>query len=235
MFVFSHAFGNCSSLKSAKLLQSIELHTILTSKCFHSLSSAGVPAAEFEQALNDINEDINNVQIVFEDTVENNENTSDIMNTPNSVDSKARTSVSSEDGAISQAASKHVPARNLAVEVRRQPLGNHCRSNVPNVVLAGQRYEQRKKQRMAEVERVEREQRQFHAKKVPNFHSIHAARNARRAIEVKVTVPVTPRVVHNHRKNLERVRAKVSDLIQFTLINSRINRLILFPRIATRS
>lgn len=213
----------------------IQFHHNLTSKYVFFLSPSGYPAAEFEQAMNDINEDINNIEIVFEETVGNNENNSAILNTPNSVESREQTPNSTDNGAVAQ------PARQLDV-VRHPPPPMNC-AKVPNVVLAGRMYEQKRKQRMAEIERKEREQRQFHAKKVPNFHSIHAARNARRAIEdIKITVPVTPRVVHNHRKNLERVRAKVSNFIEFycsfqnltTILNMKLIFVIHFHYQATR-
>lgn len=153
-------------------------------------------------------EDLNTIKIQFEDTIENNENNSNIVNTPNSVCSLTQTSTSSDDGVLTK---RGHPIRNLNDGSRPRQINTHAtHSAVPHVYLAGQIYEQKKKLRMAELERKEREQRQFHAKKAPNFNSIHAADNAKRVNqEHKHTVPKTPKVIHNHRKNYERVQAKV--------------------------
>lgn len=106
-----------------------------------------------------------------------------------------------------------VVARNEVVKSKPQPVQRYPmnRPMVPNVVLTGKLYEDRRKARMQKIEKIEREQRQFHAKRVPNFNSIHAAQSVKRANdEPKFTIPVTPKVVHHHRKNLERIRIKVS-------------------------
>lgn len=180
-----------------------------------------VPDAEApgkEQAINEINRNMNNIQIIFEDTV-NSENNSNYLNC--SVDSRPPTSPKQDDNDTDSgngASNCESPiANHVAVKTepkpKPKPPRNHVpnRPIVPNVVFAGQLYEQRRKLRMQQLERTEREQRKFHAKKVPNFNSIHAAQGAKLAAEEpKFTVPVTPKVVHHHRKNLERVRAKVS-------------------------
>lgn len=151
-------------------------------------------------------EDLNTIKIQFEDTIENNENSSNIINTPNSVDSQNQTPPSPNEHGQQ--------ARNLAGELKPRQINNYAKhgySAVPHVYLAGQIYEQKKKQRMQQLERKEREQRQFHAKKAPDFHSIHAARNAKKVVpEHKHTVPTTPKVVHNHRKEMERIQARVT-------------------------
>lgn len=178
------------------------------------------PIPENEQAMNEINKNMNNIQIIFEDTV-NSENNSNFLNC--SVDSRPPASPQHDDNDTDSgngASNCESPiANNLAAKLgpkskpKPKPVRNHApnRPNVPNVVFTGQLYEQRRKMRMQQLERIEREQRKFHAQKVPNFSSIHAAQGAKLAAEEpKFTIPVTPKVVHHHRKNLERVRAKVS-------------------------
>lgn len=66
-------------------------------------------------------------------------------------------------------------------------------------------------------EKEEREKRRFHAKKAPNFHAIHAIQHEKehRREEEKmerVTIPTTPKVVHRHRQNMERVKEKVRNV-----------------------
>lgn len=159
---------------------------------------------------------MNNIQIIFEDTVDS-ENNSNLLNC--SVDSRQRSSPNPDDNDSGNGASncESPTAKNLVVKPKpkAKPPQSHTlnRPNVPNVVFTGQLYEQRRIWRMREIERKEREQRKFHAKKVPNFNSIHAAQSAKHsAEEPKFTIPVTPKVVHHHRMNLERIRAKVSSM-----------------------
>ena len=177
------------------------------------MSGAALP--EYEQTMNEVNRNMNNIQIIFEDTVDS-ENNSNILNC--SVDSRPRKSPIADDNDSGNGASncESPTTSNIVVtpKPKSKPLRNHAanRPNVPHVVFAGQLYEQRRKLRMQQIERIERAQRQFHAKKVPNFHSIHAAQSAKQtaAEDPKFTIPVTPKVVHHHRMNLERIRAKVS-------------------------
>lgn len=94
-----------------------------------------------------------------------------------------------------------------------RPLAPHNAKdqNVPNYIKSIQLYEAKKKMRMQKLQMKEKEQRTFHAKPAPNFLAIHEARTQKKSIEdLKITVPVTPKVVHNHRKNMERLKAKVS-------------------------
>lgn len=190
--------------------------------------ASGAAASENEKAMNEINRNMNNIQIIFEDTV-NSENNSNFLNC--SVDSRPPASPKQEDndtdsGNGASNCESPVSINHLAVKPgpkpkanpKPKPLRNHApnRPNVPNVVLTGQMYEERRKIRMQILERNEREKRKFHAQKVPNFNSIHAAQGARLAAEEpKFTVPVTPKVVHHHRKNLERVQAKVSSSCKY--------------------
>lgn len=178
----------------------------------HLFFSAGA-GLDHEQALNEINKNINDIQIIFEDTVDS-ENNSNYLNC--SVESRPRTSPIPDDDDSGKGASHcESPTTAAVVKPKPKPLRSNAvnRPNVPHVVFAGQLYEQRRKLRMQQIIRAEREQRQFHAKRVPNFTSIHAAQSARRpAEEPKFTIPVTPKVVHTHRKNLERIRAKVSSI-----------------------
>lgn len=164
-------------------------------------------------------EDLNTIKIQFEDTIENNENSSHVMNTPNSVDSPNQTPPSSIESGQQE--------RNLAGGLKPRQINNYAKtgySAVPHVYLAGQIYEQKKKLRMQELERKEREQRQFHAKRAPDFNSIHAARNAKKVVqEHKHTIPTTPKVVHNHRKEMERIQAKVNILISCLQMESKLN------------
>lgn len=172
------------------------------------------------------NQNSNNIRIIFEDTVDS-ENNSNYLNC--SADSRPQTSPIANDhddsgNGASNCESPTTATHNL--DAKPKPLRNKSpvrRPNVPNVVLAGKLYEQRRKERMQQIVRVEREQRQFHAKKVPNFNSIHAAQSAKRPTdEPKFTIPVTPKVVHHHRKNLERIRIKVSSIaLMFGAIRSR--------------
>lgn len=161
-----------------------------------------------------MDENQRNIKFIFENTVqENNENCSSIINTPNSVDSLAQTPESSD--ADERATGSATPERELPVRNMKPRTPNFASRpkvpNVPNVVLAGKIYEQKRIHRMEEILRKEREQRQFHAKKAPNFNSMHAARTAKRSNdEPNYTTPVTPNVVHHHRKNVERIRIKVS-------------------------
>lgn len=66
-------------------------------------------------------------------------------------------------------------------------------------------------------EKEEREKRKFHAKRAPNFHAIHAVQHEKehRREEEKmerVTIPTTPKVVHRHRQNMERIKEKVRNV-----------------------
>lgn len=171
--------------------------------------AAGAARPETEQTVNS-----NNIQIIFEDTVDS-ENNSNFLNC--SVGSRPLTSpiLDDDDSGKGTSNCESPITNNLVVEPKPkpQPIQNHAmdRPNVPRVVFAGQLYEHNRKMRMQQIVRTEREQRQFHAKKIPNFNSIHAAQCARRLVEEpKFTIPVTPKVIRNHLKNLERVRAKVS-------------------------
>lgn len=92
----------------------------------------------------------------------------------------------------------------------RVPLCQH-NQQVPNVYLHGELYKQRREIRMKVLEQKERDQRKFHAKPAPNFTVIHAVQAQKRVQEEpKVTVPITPRVVHSHRRYHDLVKAKVS-------------------------
>lgn len=175
--------------------------------------------------MNQINRNMNNIQIIFEDTVDS-ENNSNFLNC--SVDSRPRSSPRQDDidndsdsgNGASNCASPNANNLNLAAaqsepKPKPKPLRSHAtnRPIVPNVASVAQVYEQRQKMRMQQIERIEREQRKFHARKVPNFSLIHAAQGAKLAAEEpKSTIPVTPKVVHHHRENLIRVRAKVSSV-----------------------
>lgn len=180
---------------------------------------------EYERTVNQINRNMNNIRIIFEDTV-NSENNSNYLNS--SVDSRPRTPTNPDDNDSGNGASncESPTPENVVVKPKPKPkpLQSHAinRPNVPNAVFVGQLYEQRRKLRMQQIERKEREQRKFHAKNVPNFNSIHAAQSAKQATEEpKITIPVTPKVVHHHLKNLERVRAKVSKM-SFYFVHSII-------------
>lgn len=170
--------------------------------------AAGKPT-KYKQSIGEVYDNLSGVQFEFEDTAQD-ENNSNILNTPNAQD-RSDTNFGRGEFLAPTAISPITPEppRTYAT-VTAAAVTAINRPKVPNVVLAGKQYEQNRKMRMEKIEREEREKRQFHAKKVPNFNSIHAARAAKHADdEPKITVPITPRVVHNHRKNLERIRMKV--------------------------
>lgn len=105
---------------------------------------------------------------------------------------------SSEEGHIGQS------------QQQRVPLSQH-NQQVPSVYLRGELYKQRREVRMKVLEQKEREQRKFHAKPAPNFTAIHAVHAHKRTQEEpKITVPITPRVVHSHRRFYGLAKAKVS-------------------------
>lgn len=162
-------------------------------------------------------EDFNEEKFVFENTdtdiiaegenIENNEN--DIKEkTPIDLDNLS-SSLDEVQIDINKAEQTPKPRNDI-----RKPLNIH-NPKVPNVVRLGQLYEARKKYRMEKIEKEEREKRKFHAKPAPNFSSIHAAQSQKRNFEEhKITVPVTPRVVHTHRENMKKIKAKVCILLK---------------------
>lgn len=80
-----------------------------------------------------------------------------------------------------------------------------------NVVRAGKLYEERKKQRMEELERIEREKRKFHSKPAPNFRAIHAAQEHNKIERpMKVTIPTTPLAIKHDREHKQRWQKRVS-------------------------
>lgn len=92
----------------------------------------------------------------------------------------------------------------------RVPMGQH-NQHVPSAYLSGDMYKKKREFRMKVIEQQEREQRKFHAKPAPNFTVIHAVQAQKRTQEEpKITVPVTPRVVHSHRRYNVLAKAKVS-------------------------
>lgn len=85
-----------------------------------------------------------------------------------------------------------------------------------NVVRVGKQYEQRKKARMEELERIEREKRKFRSKPAPNFSAIHAAMDNKRAeFQQKLTIPSTPLVVKHDREMKQLWQKRVSFLLFF--------------------
>lgn len=108
-------------------------------------------------------------------------------------------------------------------EVHRGYTKAVTKPKVFNVVESVKFYEERKKHRLAEIERKEREQRKFVAKPAPKFDSIHAAANQKRSAsheKLRVTIPVTPKVVHHHRQNIEKLKTKVCLPIGYLFLNT---------------
>lgn len=171
-----------------------------------------------EEAHN-FNEDLNNVEILFEDTdveikeeiVENIENMENMDNNENNIkelNSIDSDNLSSSLDEVHIDTNKKIQSKKPCSNVQK-PMSLH-NPKVPNVYLAGQLYELRKKHRMEQLERDEREKRKFYARPAPNFSSIHAAQSQKRSFEErKITMPITPKVVHTHRENMKKIRAKV--------------------------
>lgn len=157
-----------------------------------------------------------NIAVVLDDTdvqekktKENKKDTDGIENRGNSIESESLSS-SLDDVHINQIKSQQTITEK---GTGTRPLAPHNSKDqhIPNVIKSIQLYEEKKKMRMQKIQTIEREQRKFHAKPAPNFGAIHEARAQKRSLEdMKYTVPVTPKVVHTHRKNMERLQAKVS-------------------------
>lgn len=157
-----------------------------------------------------------NIAVVLDDsdvqkkkTKKNKKNTDSIENRGNSVESESLSS-SLDDVHINP-----IKSQQTITEKRTgtRPLAPHNSKDehIPNVIKSIQIYEEKKKMRMQKIQTIEREQRKFHAKPAPNFGAIHEARAQKRSLEdMKYTIPITPKVVHTHRKNLERLQAKVN-------------------------
>lgn len=175
-------------------------------------------------------QDINDFEIVFEDTVDESERSEKCgSNDENIV--KVSDSLSLSDALSSSLDEAHIGEKKKIRSQQPRNIGprplNVHNPKVPNVVRAGQIYEVKKKLRMEQLEKLEREMRRFHAKPAPDFSTIHAAQ--KRSTESKITVPVTPRVVRTHRENLKKREAKVSILLLFVNpIPSKIILLIEF-------
>lgn len=86
--------------------------------------------------------------------------------------------------------------------------------NVPDVYFKAELMKRKHEHQAMLREKEEREKRMFHAKRAPDFKTIHAAHAVKQnrvdgdKIE-KLTQPVTPKVVHHHRKYSELVKIKV--------------------------
>lgn len=98
--------------------------------------------------------------------------------------------------------------------LKKPPLAS-IKPNVPGVYYKAEITKKKHEAQALIREREDRERRKFHAKRAPNFHAIHAAQHEkenRREEEKmeKLTIPMTPKVVHHHRKNMERIKEKVS-------------------------
>lgn len=131
----------------------------------------------------------------------NNQN-DDVVVKQNSVESDENLSMSFEEKIQIDQPQQHN-------QNERKPLAQH-NPKVPGVYQRIELTKQRKELMMKAIERQERERRKFHAKPVPNFTAIHAARSNKRLDEPKITIPKTPQVVRSHRHYSEIAQAKVS-------------------------
>lgn len=177
-----------------------ESQSFINIHCHLNLKNIGFKRPEAK----DSNENLNNADFNLDDNeteeVESNENLGHNENHRNDTENTPANSV---DSSLDENQSQRPQPRKVS-----KPLTTH-NPKVFNVVLAGKIYEEKKKIRMEMIEKREREQRKFHAKPAPNFNSIHA--HQKRASEaVNYTIPTTPKVVHHHRKNMEKVKIKVS-------------------------
>lgn len=148
------------------------------------------------------NENLNNIDFIFEDSATRNME----FNENHPYDNAKTTANSIDSGDLSTSLDEEQSQR--LRPKKSKPLATH-NPKIFNVVLAGKLYEEKKKLRMEQLIKKEREQRIFHAKPAPDFNYIHAHQK-RAPEEPKYTIPTTPNVVHHHRKNMEKTKAKVS-------------------------
>lgn len=138
------------------------------------------------------------------------------VNTPVSVDSDY---LSSENECIQLNNVQSSPLRNNnnRANLRTKPVTPKAKDDKDNrdfnVIRAGKLYEERKKHRMEELERIEREKRKFHSKPAPNFRAIHAAQEQKKCDRpMKVTIPKTPLAIKHDREIKQIWQKRVSIL-----------------------
>lgn len=152
-----------------------------------------------------------NAELVFETTEheeneENNKNIGNVIeNRSNSLDSNSLASDLDEMHIDRVDPASNSNSRNANVPKKPQA----AKSNVPSVYYKAEFVKKKHEAQAILREREERKKREFHAKPAPNFNAIHAAQGEKLHQEIKITMPITPKVVHHHRKYVERKNEKV--------------------------
>lgn len=166
-----------------------------------------------------------------EEHIENNTNANpNAVNTPKFVDSDY---LSSEIERIRLNNIQSSPLQNNnRANLRTKPITPKAKDDKDNkdfnVVRAGKLYEERKKQRMEELEKVEREKRKFQSKPAPNFRAIHAAQEHKKSDRpMKVTIPTTPLAIKHDREIKQRWQKRVSSLSFFSFSNQNFVELMI--------